>query len=174
MLGENNRTFKYFTWSPELAITKISTESPENQECDKFSPLACRETRKDSPVRNLNFQEGCPSCVHCEDHTDIPPSKTQTITLRIRIKEIKTPHSVKSKLKIDLVGSRYRQGTAVTVLGLCWSWGTHPVVASLHSRMRGSHSLAVFLQVALMLHLPPHGGVPVVLDGVVRSVGGED
>lgn len=44
------------------------------------------------------------------------------------------------------------------------------MVASLHSSVRRSETLAAVLQVSLMLHLPPHGGVPVVLDGVVRPV----
>lgn len=78
---------------------------------------------------------------------------------------------MESRGEVDLVGSRYRQGTAITVLGLCWSWRTRSVVASLPSSVRGGETLAAILQVALMLHLPPHGGVPVVLDGVVRPVG---
>lgn len=45
------------------------------------------------------------------------------------------------------------------------------MVASLHSSVRRSETLAAILQIPLMLHLPPHGGVPVVLDGVVRPVG---
>lgn len=45
------------------------------------------------------------------------------------------------------------------------------MVASLHSSVRRSETLATILQVTLMLHLPPHGGVPVVLDGVVCPVG---
>lgn len=45
------------------------------------------------------------------------------------------------------------------------------MVASLHSSVRRSETLAAILQVPLMLHLPPHGGVPVVLDGVVCPVG---
>ncbi len=45
------------------------------------------------------------------------------------------------------------------------------MVASLCSSVRRGETLAAILQVPLMLHLPPHGGVPVVLDGVVRPVG---
>lgn len=45
------------------------------------------------------------------------------------------------------------------------------MVASLHSGVRRSETLAAILQVPLMLHLPSHGGVPVILDGVVRAVG---
>ena len=45
------------------------------------------------------------------------------------------------------------------------------MVASLPSSVRGGETLAAILQVALMLHLPPHGGVPVVLDGVVSPAG---
>lgn len=73
--------------------------------------------------------------------------------------------------EVDLIGSRYRQGTGITVLWLCWSWRTWSVVASLCSSLRGGENLAAILQVPFMLHLPPHGGVPVVLDGVVRPVG---
>lgn len=47
------------------------------------------------------------------------------------------------------------------------------MVASLHSSVRRGETLAAILQVPLMLHLPPHGGVPVVLDGVVCPVGDE-
>lgn len=45
------------------------------------------------------------------------------------------------------------------------------MVTSLHSSVRRCKTLAAILQVSLMLHLPPHGGVPVVLDGVVCPVG---
>lgn len=44
------------------------------------------------------------------------------------------------------------------------------MVASFHSSVRRGETLAAILQVPLMLHLPPHGRVPVVLDGVVRPV----
>lgn len=76
-----------------------------------------------------------------------------------------------SRRDMDLVGSWYRQGTAITMLDLCWSRRTRSVVASLHSSVRRSETLAAILQVSLVLNLPPHGGVPVVLDGVVRTVG---
>lgn len=46
------------------------------------------------------------------------------------------------------------------------------MVASLRPGVRGRETLAAILQVALVLHLPPHSGVPVVLDGVVGSVVG--
>lgn len=45
------------------------------------------------------------------------------------------------------------------------------MVPSLRPTVRGSETFAAVLQVALMLHLPPHGGVPVVLDGVICPVG---
>lgn len=45
------------------------------------------------------------------------------------------------------------------------------MVASLPSSMSRSESLAAILQVALVFHFPPHGGVPVVFDGVVCPVG---
>lgn len=45
------------------------------------------------------------------------------------------------------------------------------MVAPLPSRVRRSEALAAILQIALMLHLPPHSGVPVVLDGVIGPVG---
>lgn len=67
----------------------------------------------------------------------------------------------------DLVGPGHGQGTLVTMLGFCRCRGARSVVASLHTTVRGGESLAAILQVALVLHLPPHGGVPVVLNGVV-------
>lgn len=44
------------------------------------------------------------------------------------------------------------------------------MMPSLPSTVRRSETLAAILQVPLMLHLPPHGGVPMVLDGVVGPV----
>lgn len=76
--------------------------------------------------------------------------------------------SMKQRLTMDLVWSCHRHRTVVTVLGLCWSWRTLSVVASLHTS-RGS--LAPILQVPLMLHFSLHGGIPMVLDGVVCPVG---
>lgn len=45
------------------------------------------------------------------------------------------------------------------------------MVPSLPPTVRGRETFAAILQVALMLHLPPHGGVPVVLDGIICPVG---
>lgn len=45
------------------------------------------------------------------------------------------------------------------------------MVSPLPSGVRRSEALAAVLQIALMLHLPPHSGVPVVFDGVVSPVG---
>lgn len=100
-------------------------------------------------------------------HREIHPGKN---SLRTKTKEVKASCNVSCKLEVDLVGPKYGQRTAIAVLWLCWRWRTQPVVASLPSTVRGRQSLAIILQVALMLHLPPHGGVPVVLDGVVRPV----
>ncbi len=63
--------------SPELAITRITTESPENKEREKFFPQACQERNKNSLKWSLNYWEDCPSGVHCEDRKDIPPSLIQ-------------------------------------------------------------------------------------------------
>lgn len=45
------------------------------------------------------------------------------------------------------------------------------MVPSLPPSVRRSEPFAAILQVALMLHLPPHGGVPMVLDGIICPVG---
>lgn len=37
--------------------------------------------------------------------------------------------------------------------------------------VRRSETFAAILQVPLVLYLPPHGGVPVVLDGIICPVG---
>lgn len=71
---------------------------------------------------------------------------------------------------MNLTERWYLQGAAITVLGLCWSWRTRSVMPSLPSTVRRSETLAAILQVPLMLHLPPHGGVPVVFDGVIGPV----
>lgn len=42
---------------------------------------------------------------------------------------------------------------------------------SLHG-LDGFVGPGALLQVALVLHFSPHGGVPVILDGVVRPAGG--
>lgn len=45
------------------------------------------------------------------------------------------------------------------------------MVSSLPSGVRRSETLAAILQIPLMLHLPPHSGVPVIFDGVICPVG---
>ena len=64
------------------------------------------------------------------------------------------------------------QGAVVRVGGF-WGGSTGPMVPSPHPAGRRAKGPAAVLEVALVLHLPPHGGVPVVLDGVVCPVVGE-
>lgn len=71
----------------------------------------------------------------------------------------------------DLFGPCYGQ-RAVTLLGLCWGWRTWSVVPSLPASLRRIETFAALLQVPLVFNLPPHGGVPVVLDGIICPVGG--
>lgn len=53
------------------------------------------------------------------------------------------------------------------MLGLCLRTGSAVTPFPI---ARGAEGLAAILQVTLLLHFPPHGGIPVVLDGVVRTV----
>lgn len=76
---------------------------------------------------------------------------------------------MKRRTKEDLIGSRHRQRAANTVLGLDSLQRTGSAVTSLPVT-GGGESLAAVLKVTLVLHFPPHGGVPVVLDGVVCAV----
>lgn len=70
---------------------------------------------------------------------------------------------------MDLAASRHRQRTANAVLGVRRSQRTGSAVPSFPVS-RGGERLAAILQVTLVLHFPPHGGIPVVLDGVVCTV----
>lgn len=99
MLGANNRKFKCLIGGPELTITRTTTGSIENKECDAFSPLACTETDQDSLIRSLNSQEEHPSSVHSEDHKDILPSKIQRMTLKKQIKIKKSKSILHQKVR---------------------------------------------------------------------------
>lgn len=59
---------------------------------------------------------------------------------------------------------------AVPVVGGVWLGDTGSVVTSLHPSMVGVESPAALLKIPLMLYLPPHGRVPVVLNGIVRPI----
>lgn len=56
------------------------------------------------------------------------------------------------------------------MVGGVWLGDTGSVVTSLHPPMVKAKSPAALLKIPLMLYLPPHGGVPVVLNGIVRPI----
>lgn len=119
--------FKCLIWSSELPTTRIITESPENKENDKFDRfllLTCKEVHKDSLIWSWNYWDDCPSVVHCEDHTNIPASKTQMITLKKQINLKKSKHHIVLGPK----GNRtwFGPGTGRGLWSHCWgSAGGH-------------------------------------------------
>lgn len=100
-----------------------------------------------------------------------PPICNTEHRLKTRFGEITKSISEPAGRDQDLFGPCSGQGAVVAPLGLCWGGRTRPVVPSLPPTVRGRETFAAILQVALMLHLPPHGGVPVVLDGIICPVG---
>lgn len=153
-------------WSLELIITKsyeknVQKFSPTSMQMNlhRLTDMKPELSERLSIKWSLWFSYGYPPICNTEHHLKLALKKSQSIFLETRGRVL------------DLFGPCYGQGAVVAPLGLCWGWRTWSVVPSLPPRVRRSETFAAILQVALMLYLPPHGGVPVVLDGIIRPVG---